>query len=182
MHRFFVEASQIDTVENQVSIVGNDVNHIKNVLRMTEGEKILVSCGDEQEYTCQISALSSEEVVASISECKSAGIKVLMITGDHPLTAFSIAKELDLTNDYKEVEKRIKAYALAFEYQWLYENHPSGFDVQDRRLGAIIQRTASCRRRLLDYASGRILSIPELEENLLPFKGKEKESRLALFF
>ena len=44
-----------------------------------------------------------KEVVASISECKSAGIKVLMITGDHPLTAFSIAKELDLTSDYKEV-------------------------------------------------------------------------------
>ena len=44
-----------------------------------------------------------KEVVASIRECKSAGIKVLMITGDHPLTAFSIAKELDLTNDYKEV-------------------------------------------------------------------------------
>lgn len=80
------------------------------------------------------------------------------------------------TNDYKEVEKRIKAYALAFEYQWLYENHPSGFDVQDRRLGAIIQRTASCRRRLLDYVNGRIHSIPELEEELLPFKGKEKES------
>ena len=44
-----------------------------------------------------------KEVVASISECKSAGIKVLMITGDHPLTAFSIAKELDLTNNYDEV-------------------------------------------------------------------------------
>ena len=44
-----------------------------------------------------------KEVVQSISECKSAGIKVLMITGDHPLTAFSIAKELDLTSDYKEV-------------------------------------------------------------------------------
>jgi len=44
-----------------------------------------------------------KEVVASLSECKSAGIKVLMITGDHPLTAFSIAKELDLTNDYNEV-------------------------------------------------------------------------------
>ena len=38
-----------------------------------------------------------KEVVASISECKSAGIKVLMITGDHPLTAFSISKELGLT-------------------------------------------------------------------------------------
>ena len=44
-----------------------------------------------------------KEVVASIEECKDAGIKVLMITGDHPLTAFSIAKDLKLVTDYKEV-------------------------------------------------------------------------------
>ena len=44
-----------------------------------------------------------KEVVSSINECKTAGIKVLMITGDHPLTAFSIAKELSLTNDYSDV-------------------------------------------------------------------------------
>ena len=49
-----------------------------------------------------------KEVVASISECKSAGIKVLMITGDHPLTAFSIAKELNLTDDYNEVTNGIE--------------------------------------------------------------------------
>ncbi len=44
-----------------------------------------------------------KEAALSIEECRSAGIKVLMITGDHPLTAFSIAKELKLTNDYSEV-------------------------------------------------------------------------------
>jgi len=44
-----------------------------------------------------------KEVVDSIEECREAGIKVLMITGDHPLTAFSIAKELKLTNDYNTV-------------------------------------------------------------------------------
>ena len=44
-----------------------------------------------------------EDAIKSISECRTAGIKVLMITGDHPLTAFSIAKELDLTNNYNEV-------------------------------------------------------------------------------
>ena len=44
-----------------------------------------------------------KEAVASIDECSTAGIKVLMITGDHPLTAFSIAKDLKLTNDYNEV-------------------------------------------------------------------------------
>lgn len=44
-----------------------------------------------------------EEAKKSIAECKSAGIKVLMITGDHPLTAFKISKDLDLTEDYSEV-------------------------------------------------------------------------------
>ena len=44
-----------------------------------------------------------KEVVASIDECRTAGIKVLMITGDHPLTAFSISKELKLTDNYDEV-------------------------------------------------------------------------------
>ena len=44
-----------------------------------------------------------EEVVRSIKNCKEAGIKVLMITGDHPLTSFSIAKELKLANYIQEV-------------------------------------------------------------------------------
>lgn len=44
-----------------------------------------------------------KEVVASIKECQTAGIKVLMITGDHPLTAFSIANDLKLTNTMDEV-------------------------------------------------------------------------------
>ena len=44
-----------------------------------------------------------KEAVAAIKECQSAGIKVLMITGDHPLTAFSIAKDLELTNTIEDV-------------------------------------------------------------------------------
>ena len=44
-----------------------------------------------------------KEAVNAIKECRSAGIKVLMITGDHPLTAFKIAKDLKLTNTYDEV-------------------------------------------------------------------------------
>ena len=44
-----------------------------------------------------------KEVVFSIKECLDAGIKVLMITGDHPLTALSIAKDLKLTNNESDV-------------------------------------------------------------------------------
>lgn len=43
------------------------------------------------------------EVKDAIKECHLAGINVLMITGDHPLTAFSIAKELNLASDDSEI-------------------------------------------------------------------------------
>ena len=44
-----------------------------------------------------------KEAAASIRECHEAGIKVLMITGDHPLTALSIAKDLKLAEDDSQV-------------------------------------------------------------------------------
>lgn len=44
-----------------------------------------------------------KEAISSIKECFEAGIKVLMITGDHSLTAFSIAKELGIVKNYEEV-------------------------------------------------------------------------------
>ena len=52
MYRFFVEPSQIN--ENQIFIKGSDVNHIKNVLRMKLKEEILISSGEDKEYTCYI--------------------------------------------------------------------------------------------------------------------------------
>lgn len=44
-----------------------------------------------------------KEAINAIKQCNSAGIKVLMITGDHPLTAFKIAKDLKLASKIDEV-------------------------------------------------------------------------------
>ena len=44
-----------------------------------------------------------EEAADSIKKCMTAGIKVLMITGDHPLTALKIGKDLGLVTDNKEI-------------------------------------------------------------------------------
>lgn len=40
-----------------------------------------------------------EEAVAAVAECRSAGIGVKMITGDHAITATAIARQLGLAND-----------------------------------------------------------------------------------
>ena len=71
------------------------------------------------------------------------------------------------TEDYAKLVRLIDRFALAFEKQWNIENKPTGFEVQDIRLGGLIRRTDSCRRRLLDYVNGKIDAIPELELVLL---------------
>ena len=70
--------------------------------------------------------------------------------------------------DYPEAQKRIKIFMSAFEKQWMAENKPYGFEVQESRIATIIARTESCKRRIKDYLAGRISSIPELECDILP--------------
>ncbi len=77
-------------------------------------------------------------------------------------------------DEYTQVIKRLKIFERAFERQWFLDNKPQGFDVQEFRLGGLLLRTEACRRRLLDYASGKIDRIDELDEPLLPFRRPEE--------
>ncbi|MEM4704382.1 MAG: cation-transporting P-type ATPase, partial [Candidatus Bathyarchaeia archaeon] len=48
-----------------------------------------------------------EEVKDAIYTCKKAGIRVVMVTGDHKLTAVAVAKELNLIGENDEEEKAV---------------------------------------------------------------------------
>ena len=43
------------------------------------------------------------EAKPAVARCRAAGIQVAMVTGDHPLTAYTIARELDLLDDESQV-------------------------------------------------------------------------------
>ena len=43
------------------------------------------------------------ESKSAVESCHTAGIKVIMITGDHPLTAFAIAKEIKIADSFDQV-------------------------------------------------------------------------------
>lgn len=64
MYQFFVDDAQIG--REFVTITGEDVNHIKNVLRMKAGEKIRISNQQGRDYYCEISEVTDTFVQADI--------------------------------------------------------------------------------------------------------------------
>lgn len=78
MYQFFVESHQINTDDKSVIILGSDVNHIKNVLRMRVGEEIAVSNGqDGKEYRCGIVALEEDCIRCELRFIKEDGVELL---------------------------------------------------------------------------------------------------------
>ncbi|HIZ21637.1 MAG TPA: 16S rRNA (uracil(1498)-N(3))-methyltransferase [Candidatus Blautia faecigallinarum] len=66
MQRLFAQPFQIDEENHHISITGEDVNHIKNVLRMKPEDEVWVSDGENKEYHCRIQSLCREEVLLEI--------------------------------------------------------------------------------------------------------------------
>ena len=66
MHHFFVSPEQVEG--GLIRITGSDVNHIKNVLRIRQGEEMLVSDGTGRDYLCQAEEIAGLEVTVRILE------------------------------------------------------------------------------------------------------------------
>lgn len=64
MLHVFVSPDNI--TENSVTVIGSDVNHIKNVLRMKIGEKFVANDGNGGSYCCAITDISDTQITAEI--------------------------------------------------------------------------------------------------------------------
>lgn len=64
MYRFFIQSGQVS--EHSLYIDGEDVNHIKNVLRMKAGEEMEAVDDDRFLYHCKISAISPDRIDCEI--------------------------------------------------------------------------------------------------------------------
>lgn len=64
MYQFFVEDNQIG--ESHIKILGEDVNHIRNVLRMKPGEQLRISSRQGADFFCQVETLDKEAVTVRI--------------------------------------------------------------------------------------------------------------------
>lgn len=75
MYHFFVEASQIG--EKEIIITGQDVNHIKNVIRLKVDDEISVSNGvDGRDYHCGIAEITDEEIRCEVRFIKEDSVEL----------------------------------------------------------------------------------------------------------
>lgn len=68
MYRFYIESSNVS--DTTIRIDGADVNHIKNVLRMKVGEKLIACDGQGNDYCCIIAEFEKDNILLSITERK----------------------------------------------------------------------------------------------------------------
>ena len=73
----------------------------------------------------------------------------------------------ELINDYESLIEKIKEFHKAYSKLWYKENKALGFEIQDYRIGGLLQRITSCKERLQAYRNGKIDKIEELETPLL---------------
>jgi len=67
MPKFFIENNQIN--ENKITLIGEDVKHIANVLRKDVGNEInICNITTSDNFLCQIEEISKEEIKCSIIE------------------------------------------------------------------------------------------------------------------
>lgn len=68
MSHFFITSDQV--AGNILTIIGDDVNHMKNVLRMREGEHFSAADENGMCYECAVETLEKHQVTAQILEKK----------------------------------------------------------------------------------------------------------------
>lgn len=98
--------------------------------------------------------------------------RVLSVKADLGLrtrTAYQSAdkeKLKELLGDYDRLLERTEHFHAVYQKMWLEFNKPHGFDIQDIRIGGLMQRVKSCRMRIADYINGGVSEILELEEEM----------------
>ena len=72
-----------------------------------------------------------------------------------------LAKRMD------NIIRKLRVYINLFREQWYQENKTYGFEIQEYRLGGLMERIRSCKKRVEAYCQGKIEKIAELEDVLL---------------
>lgn len=74
MYRFYISEEQIQ--EDEICIQGNDVNHIRNVLRLEVGDWVVACDGKDRDYVSRIHGIEKELVRLHVEKVQPTGTEL----------------------------------------------------------------------------------------------------------
>ena len=74
VYRFYISEEQI--AENEITIMGEDVNHIRNVLRLEKGDWVTACDGKDRDYVSRIHSVDKEKVVLRVEKVQETGTEL----------------------------------------------------------------------------------------------------------
>ncbi len=123
-YRKTIDENNMEMAKNALRVLAmgyKELDHIPSKQELADLEKDLI-------YVGMVGMIDPprEEAKEAVKKCKTAGIKTVMITGDHKITAIAIAKELGILKDDSEaitgaeleemtqeqLEKNIRKYSV----------------------------------------------------------------------
>ena len=99
LDRFFIEKQNESLAKRGYRVIALAVGNVKKKASYSESDI------EELTFIGLVGFIDPvrPESKQAIADCHKAGIKVIMITGDHPLTAFSIAGDINIATDFNQV-------------------------------------------------------------------------------
>ena len=123
-YRKIIDDNNIEMAKNALRVLAmgyKEIDHVPSKEEMATTESDLI-------YIGMVGMIDPprEEAKVAVEKCKSAGIKTVMITGDHKITAIAIAKELGILENeseaitgaeleemsQEELEKKVQGYSV----------------------------------------------------------------------
>ena len=74
MYRFYISEDQI--AENEITITGSDVNHIRNVLRLEKGDWVVACNGEGKDYVSRVLSVEKDHVCLQVEKVQSTGTEL----------------------------------------------------------------------------------------------------------
>lgn len=74
MYRFYIQEDQIGA--DEITIIGVDVNHIRNVLRLEPGDWVVACNGAGKDYVSRIKTLDQEQIVLQVEKVQETGTEL----------------------------------------------------------------------------------------------------------
>lgn len=160
MKRFYVDSSQINN--NQIVLDGTEHNHLKNVLRLNEGESVIVVCGDEFDYWCKIVRIAKNNTLLEITN--------KTFNTQNPISDVTVFQALTKSENMSLIVQKLNELGVRtfVPFESRYITSKDKFNKQDKLQTIANQSVKQCKRSVPMFVN-KTLSFDKMVQELTKY-------------